>query len=86
MNPQLIAGCILDSAQYVDVEKLMLFYMSRSFDLLDAMAPEKEKVSTYGQKSLDEMAEKAREAVDTEKYEYNGNTIDDAMERMRRTE
>lgn len=86
INSQLIAGCILDSAQYVDVEKLMLFYMSRTFDLLDAMAPEKEQVLNYGQKSLEEMAKKAREAVDTEKYEYNDNTIDDAMEIMKRTE
>ena len=88
INSQLIAGCILDSAKYVDVEKLMLFYMSRSFDLLNAMAPEKNFIdnSTFGQKSLDEMAEKARESVDTEKYDYDGNTLNEAMEKMRRTE
>ncbi len=88
INSQLITGCILDSAQYVDVEKMMLLYMSRSFDLLNAMAPEKSFIanSTYGQKSLDDMAEKAREAIDTEKYDYNGNTLNEAMEMMKRTE
>ena len=87
-NTQLIAGCILDSAQYVDTEKLMLFYMCRSFDLLDAMAPEKGFIENtrYGQKSLDEMAEKAKETIDTEKYDYDGNTLIEAVERMRRTE
>ena len=62
--------------------------MCRSFDLLDAMAPEKGFIENtrYGQKSLDEMAEKAKEAIDTEKYDYDGNTLIEAVERMRRTE
>lgn len=87
MHPMLITGCLLDSAPYIDVEKLMLFYMTRSFDLLNAMAPEKEVVFANAQNSLNEMAKKARSVVDTEKYSYDsGKTINEAMEKMKRTE